>query len=294
MRVAILGAGKMGTWFAKFFLKEGSTVVVADRNKEKLAKLKEELGIETADFADAVLNADWVFLCVSINALEGVVKKISPVVRGGQIVMDIASIKEGPVNVMHEYIRDGLVLGTHPVFGPGSKGVEHKAFILTPTNDVEAEFASTFKKWLEKRKARVFVLTPNRHDELMSIVLGFPHFLGLVACDTLLDQSSFPETKKVAGTTYRMLFTLAEATALENPELFATLQMNLPDIDRIEREFMKKSQEWLDIIRRKDQEAIVSRMEQLKSKLMKESLDFTRSYEIMYKMLEATENSDSS
>ena len=35
MRIAILGAGKMGVWFAKFFIKEGSSVVVARETEEK-------------------------------------------------------------------------------------------------------------------------------------------------------------------------------------------------------------------------------------------------------------------
>ena len=39
--------------------------------------------------------------------------------------------------------------------------------------------------WLEKEEAHVFVMTPKKHDELMSVVLGLPHFLGLVACETL-------------------------------------------------------------------------------------------------------------
>ncbi len=52
---------------------------------------------------------------------------------------------------MHEYIKDALVLGTHPVFGPGSNGVKHKAYILTPTNPEEEKFAEEFKKWLEAR-----------------------------------------------------------------------------------------------------------------------------------------------
>jgi prephenate dehydrogenase len=290
MRIAIIGAGKMGVWFAKFFLEEGYSVVVADRNKEKLSKLKSELVVETADFVEAVQNADRVLICVSISAFEEVVKKISSSIREGQVVMDICSIKDFPVKVMHRHIKTGLVLGTHPVFGPGSKGVKHKAFILTPTNAEEKEFADSFKKWLETKKARVFVMPPKKHDELMSVVLGFPHFLGLVACETLLEQVDYPETKNVAGTTYRLLLTLAEVTALENPELFASLQLSLPELEKIENSFIEKTHEWLTLIKQKDPAAITSKMEQLKAKLMKTSRDYARSYEIMYKMLEAAEN----
>ncbi len=290
MRVAVLGAGKMGVWFAKFFLAEGDSVVVADRKKDKLLKLKGELAVETADFAEAVKNADRVLICVAISAFESVVKTIAPSVRDGQVVMDICSIKESPVAIMHKYIRHGVVLGTHPVFGPGSKGVENKAFILTPTNPVEEKFAGEFRKWLEQKKARVFVVSPRKHDELMSVVLGLPHFFGVVACDALLEQADYAETKKVAGTTYRMLFTLAEATALETPELFASLQLSLPEIRKLEERFIAKAQEWLKLMQQKDPEAIARRMEQLKTKLVKATGDYARSYEIMYKMLESTES----
>jgi prephenate dehydrogenase len=164
MKIAILGAGKMGTWFAKFFLEEGYSVVVADRKKEKIEKLKTELSIQTADFADAAKNADWIIICVSIKATAAIVKKISLVLHPGQVVMDIASMKQEPLKIMHEQIKNATILGTHPVFGPGSGGVEHKAFILTPTTPTEEKFATNFKHWLEERKARVFIMTPEKHD----------------------------------------------------------------------------------------------------------------------------------
>jgi prephenate dehydrogenase len=290
MRIAVIGAGKMGVWFAKFFQSKGYDVVLADRKKEKLAKLQKELNVNlTADFKQAVQNADQILICVSINAIEEVVKAISPAVHDGQVVMDICSIKEAPVKTMHQYIKNATVLGTHPVFGPGSNGVKHKAYVLTPTNAKEQEFAEQFKKWLEQEEAHVFIMTPKKHDELMSVVLGLPHFLGLVACETLLEQKNFPETKKVAGTTYRMLFTLAEATALETPDLYASLQTNLPELGKIEDLFMAKAQEWLNLIKNKDSAAIVDRMERLKKKLTETDSDFAESYDVMYKMLESTE-----
>ncbi len=290
MKIAILGAGKMGAWFAKFFRDEGYSVIVADRKKEKMAKLEKQLAVETADFLKAVSEADRIIICVSISAFESIVKMIAPSIRENQIVMDICSIKELPVKIMHKYIKRGVVLGTHPVFGPGSKGIEHKAFVLTPTRPEEKEFAEAYKTWLEEKHARVFVVSPRKHDELMSVVLGLPHFLGVVACDTLLDQDNYTETKKVAGTTYRMLFTLAEATALENPELYASLQLSLPELEKLENRFLEKACEWLKLIQNKDREAIAQRIEQLRTKLMTSGSMHTRSYEVMYKMLEATES----
>ena len=218
MKTAILGAGKMGVWFAKFCKENGEKVVLADRKEEKLSKLGVELGVETtSDFSEAVKSAELVIICVSISSFEEVVKKIAPKIRDTQVVMDICSVKEYPVKVMHENIKHGLILGTHPLFGPGSNGVKDKAYILTPTNSAEEKYAEKFKGWLEKVEAHVFIMSPKKHDELISVVLGLPHFLGLAACETLVERRDFAETKEIAGTTYRMLFTLAEVTALETP-----------------------------------------------------------------------------
>ncbi|MCL1977356.1 MAG: prephenate dehydrogenase/arogenate dehydrogenase family protein [Candidatus Bathyarchaeota archaeon] len=290
MRIAILGAGKMGVWFAKFCKEKGDTVILAGRNAEKLAKLKDELQVETTtDFQDAVRNADSVLICTSISSFEDIVKKIASVTHKGQVVMDICSIKEYPVNIMHQYIKDATVLGTHPVFGPGSNGVTHKAYVLTPTNSQEETFAEQYRQWLEKEGANVFIMTPQKHDELMSIILGLPHFIGLAVCETLLAQENFVESKKLAGTTYRMLLTLAEAIAQETPDLYANVQTKLSDLGNMEELFIQNAQTWLDLMKNKDTAGIMARMDHLRAKLAKADSNYGKSYETMYKMLQSTE-----
>ena len=290
MKVAIIGAGKMGRWFTRFFLEEGDSVVVSSRSKEKLLRIRDEFGVEITDNINAVKKADRVLICVPIENFEAVVKEIHSHVRPDQGVMDICSIKEGPVKMMHEYIKTGTTLGTHPVFGPGVKSIENQNFVLTPVNDEEKRFAENFKSWLEERQVNVFIMSPRKHDELMSVVLGFPHFLGLVVCDTLLSYSSFVETKKVAGASYKMLLTLVEAVASEETKFYTSLQMNLPEIEKIEGLFLEKSEEWLSIVRRKDKSAFASKIELVKKKLREVNPDYARSYEVMHSLLDAVKN----
>jgi hypothetical protein len=52
---------------------------------------------------------------------------------------------------------------------------------------------------------------------------------------------------------------------------------------------MVKAQELLTLIKNKDQKAIVERLEQLKKKLATEDSDFAKSYDVMYRMLQSTE-----
>jgi len=290
MKVAIIGAGKMGRWFTRFFLEEGDSVIVSSRSEEKLLKLREEFGVEIASNVGAVKRADRVLICVPIENFEEVVKEIHSHVRPDQVVMDICSVKEMPVKIMHKYIKAGVTLGTHPVFGPGVKSIKDQNFILTPTVKKEEVFAEDFKGWLEERRANVFIMSPRKHDELMSVVLGLPHFLGLVVCDTLLDCGNFLETKRVAGASYRMLLTLAEAVASEETGFYANLQMMLPEVEKIEDLFWEKSREWLDVVRRRDKLAFADKMELVKRRLRKVNPDYAKSYEFMHRLLEAVKS----
>jgi len=288
--VAIIGAGKMGRWFTKFFLEEGDSVIVSSRSKEKLLKIRDEFGVETTDNVNAVKNADRVLICVPIENIEEVVKEIHSHIQPNQVVMDICSIKEIPVKIMHKYIKTGTTLGTHPVFGPGVKNIKNQNFIFTPISNKEKVFAKNFKSWLEERQANVFIMSPRKHDELMSVVLGLPHFLGLVVCDTLLNYGNFLETKRVAGASYKVLLTLAEAVASEETEFYTSLQMNLPEIEKIEGLFFEKSREWLNLVRRKDRLAFANKMELVKTKLMEVNSNYAKSYEVMHRFLEATKS----
>jgi len=287
LRVAIIGAGKMGRLFTRFFKDEGYSVVVSSRTRSKAEALRDEFGVELAGSnVEAVEGADWVLVCVSLDGLEPVLKEIGSRIRSGQVVMDIGSIKEIPVNLLHKYVKKGITLGTHPVFGPGAKSLEGQNFVLTPVNEEERRFAGEFKGWLEERDAKVTVLSPRRHDELMSLVLGFPHFVGLVAGDTLMNNSNFVEAKQVGGATYKLLLTLAGTVAAEEPVFYSNLHMSLPEMEQIEGLFLEKVEEWLRLVKAKDCAGFSRKMEQIKKRLRELDPDYERYYRLMYRLLD--------
>ena len=223
-RIAIIGSGRMGRWFARFFSNEGIPVTVSDVNKDALRKVSEELDVLVTDNVTAIKRADSVLLAVPIDCFRNVVQEISLYLRPNQAVMDICSVKEAVVDIMHEYIKTGVALGTHPLFGPGAEKIEGQGWVLTPTNSRERELAKEVGGWLEKRGARVYSMSPREHDRLMSLTLAFPHFVGLAACDTLTRSGRFLQAKKSAGSTYKLLLTLAEAVASEDPNHYASIQ----------------------------------------------------------------------
>lgn len=288
MKIAIIGgSGKMGKFFAGFLSKDGKEVVITGRNREKLLEAGQQLGVETSsDNAQAVSGADYVLLSVPVESFEEVVRQVSPHLQPGQVVIDITSTKVRPVELMHQHIKTGLVLGVHPLFGPGAGSIARQNFVLTPTSDEEAALAQKIKDYLEARGARVTLMTPREHDETMSLVLGLSHFIAIVSADTLLSSGKLKPIEAIGSTTYKVLMTLVESVLSEDPELYASLQMSLPMVTEFETLFQSRASEWADVVARKDRQEFIRRMRALKDKLEKFSPDFVKSYENMYRIVE--------
>jgi len=275
----------MGWWFADFLLKDGKEVVISGRSEQKLLEVKKVLGVEVAsDNIAAVKGADYVLLSVPMESLEGVVEQISPYIQPEQAVIDITSVKVLPVAAMHKHVKRGLVLGVHPLFGPGARNMANQNFVLTPTNSEEETLAQKIRGYLEARGARVTLMSPEEHDETMSVVLGLSHFIALVTADTLLSSGRLEQTGGIGSTTYRVLLSMVSSVVAEDPELYASLQMNLPNVVVIEKLFQGKTAEWADLIAGKDRQEFIRRMQDLKNNFEKYSADFGEAYENMYQI----------
>jgi len=284
-RIAIIGAGRMGRWFARFFSNEGIPVTVSDVDKDALRKMSQELDVSIVDNVAAVERVDSVLLAVPIDSFRNVVQEICPHLKPNQAVMDICSVKEPAVDLMHEHVKTGVALGTHPLFGPGAEKIEGQGWVLTPTNGRERKLAKEVGSWLEKRGVRVYSMSPRQHDRLMSLTLAFPHFVGLVACDTLTRSGKFLQAKRYGGPTYKLLLTLAEAVAYEDPNHYASIQMNLPRAEAFQKLFLASSKEWLNVVEKRDKSAFVGKMRRLKERLKKLHPDYSISYDAMYQLL---------
>jgi len=285
MNIAIIGgSGNMGKWSARYLMDEKIKVVITGRNRTKLQKAAKDLGVPYASNIEAVKTADVVILSLPPDVFESVVEEIASHTKDKQLIIDITSVKTMPVDIMHRYIKKGTILGMHPVFGPGAKSLANQNFVLTPVNNREIELAKKIKVYLEERKANVSIMTPQEHDEMMTVVLGLAHFIAIVAADTLLSFDKFQEMKQIGGTTFKLLYTLVESVISEDPQLYASLQMNFPNISTIEGGFLNNTQIWADLVRNKDTHSFADRMSSLRDKLEITDPLFRRAYENMYKV----------
>ncbi len=90
----------------------------------------------------------------------------------------------------------------------------------------------------------------------------------------------------IGGPTYKLLLTLAGSVITEDPEFYASLQMNLPKVTEIEELFQRSLKTWVDIVENKDRQEFIKKMNALKDRLEKNDPDFRKAYENMCKLLE--------
>src|SRR6202142_3824260 len=95
-KVAILGSGKMGSILLQSFLRDGllkaSETWVTVAHAERARALKDKLKVHAGtDNAEAVRNADIVFLCVKPQVVADVVREIRAHVRRDQLLISVAA-----------------------------------------------------------------------------------------------------------------------------------------------------------------------------------------------------------
>jgi prephenate dehydrogenase len=287
-RFAVIGgAGKMGRWLAGFLKDNGYEVVLADTDAAALRETAAALGLPAAASNGKALNgADYIIVAVPIESFEGVVTGLTPHVRPGQAVLDVTSTKTVPVAVMHRYLKGATVLGAHPLFGPGAQSVAGKNVVLTPASPEETALAERVQNFLVERGARVALMSPAEHDEMMSLILGLSHFIALVTADTLLGAGRLHPMDAAGSSTYKVLLTLVESVLSEDPDLYASIQMSLPKVAYFEQQFREKTAAWADLVARGDRAAFARRMRALKKKLATRAPDFETAYEKMYRLIE--------
>ncbi len=108
MKILIIGGtGETGRWFARFYKKHGFDVVTWGINKKR--EIAEELDVAFADDIDnEIRSSDIVMISVPINRTEKTISNVAPKMSSGSLIMDITSIKTGPMEAMIKYAPEDV------------------------------------------------------------------------------------------------------------------------------------------------------------------------------------------
>ena len=281
-QVAIVGAaGKMGTWFARYFAQRGLDVSAYDINQKKILKTSSKVKVQESLF-DCVHDADLVLVCVPVQKTPQAVKECTKNMKDRAIIAEISSVKNKTFAALKKIPNNLRPLCIHPMFGPGaSKKVEARMLLVPVRNEkIEVKIA---KKIFEK--ANVIVL-PNakQHDKSIAIVLGLTYFANIVFA-RLMSSGNISMLKQVSGTTFGLQSLIAESILMEEPDLVIALIGENIYAKKYINQYLKEAAALARLAVANDSNDLKAELEKLKLNMQKRQ-DLQRSYNRMYEIMD--------
>jgi len=218
VRIAIVGVGLIGGSIGLAARERlGAEVAGWSRTPATLARALELGALDRAgaSLADAVGDAEAVFVCAPVGVLPAVIADVLAAAPADCVVTDAGSTKRSVV----EAIDDARFVGDHPLAGAETAGVEHArsdlfqdaTWYLTPAPGATGTLFERLHRLIRALGARPTTIDAATHDTLLAAVSHLPHVLANVlvaqAAQALAAESeqlpatgpSFRDATRVAG-----------------------------------------------------------------------------------------------
>ena len=243
MRILVLGAGKMGSFFLDLLSFEHETAVY-ERDAKRLRFTYNTLRFTTLeeikDFKpELVINA------VTVKYTIDAFKDIIPIVPKDCIISDIASVKTGLTEFYEA--SEMRYVSTHPMFGPTFANLnqlsEENAIIISEGDDEGKLF---FRNLYKNLGLNIYEYTFDEHDKTVAYSLSIPFVSTFVFAAVMKHQDA-------PGTTFKRHMRIAKGVLNEDDYLLQEILFN-PYTNENVAQIRKELKELLDIIDNKDSE----------------------------------------
>lgn len=245
MKILILGAGKMGSFFTDLLSFEHE-VAVSDSNPQRMRFIYNALRLQKPDEI-AAFAPDMVINCVTLNHTIEAFSSVIPCLPSKCIISDIASVK---TNLQEFYASCGFpYVSTHPMFGPTFANLgnleKENTIVISESDHLGKVF---FKDLYARLNLNIFEYSFEEHDRVVAYSLGIPFASTLVFAATM-------EHQDAPGTTFKRHMKIARGLLSEDDYLLTEILFNPrtpTQIERIQEELFKLQ----EIIEHKDSPAM--------------------------------------
>jgi prephenate dehydrogenase len=279
--ISILGiGGKMGKWFAKYFLENDFEVTGYDSENDSNIKSV----IKANSLVGAVLKADYVILCTPTRRTPEIIRLIAKEMKRGSYLIEISSQKSKTSVSLTKMPAKINPICIHPMFGPGTKKIKGQHIISIPIKDAKKEL--TVAKSLFPG-ANFVTIDTIEHDKKIAVILGLTHLINIAFANIIAKDEKVSLTEKMSGTTFKVQKILTESIMTESPELIETIISN-PEIRRVAEEFWKDIGRLLTSVQEGKSEEIQTYIKSCQERLSKNS-DLENSYKKLTTMVNSIE-----
>jgi prephenate dehydrogenase len=279
--ISILGVGgKMGKWFAKYFLENGFEVTGYDSENEITTKSV----IKASSLVGAVLKPDYVLLCTPTRRTPEIIRLIAKEMKRGSYLIEISSQKSKTATALAKMPSKVNPICIHPMFGPGAKKIKGQHIISVPIKDAKKELQVAKDLF---QGSDFVTIDAIEHDKKIAVILGLTHLINLAFANILAKDEKISLTEKMSGTTFKVQKILTESIMTESPELIETIISN-PEIRRVAEEFWKDIGRLLTSVQEGKSEEVITYIKSSQERLGKNS-DLEGAYKKLTTMVNAIE-----
>jgi prephenate dehydrogenase len=193
-----------------------------------------DIGYPYDRLADAVHDADLVFLCSPIDAIKKAIDRLSTLtLPQGLVITDVGSTKREIVEHAEATLsRHVSFTGGHPMAGSEKSGAtasdpylfQNAVYVLTRTGGVASDADRDLAAFLERYLGcRTLFLDPLVHDRIVAAVSHVPHLLAVALVNAAQEvDNSIPGTLALAAGGFRDMTRIAGAPYALWRDIFAT------------------------------------------------------------------------
>ncbi|MEG1915474.1 MAG: prephenate dehydrogenase/arogenate dehydrogenase family protein [Muribaculaceae bacterium] len=256
MKILILGAGKMGTFFADV-LSFKHEVGMFDTNPQRLRfTFNTQRMTELEEVRE--FNPDLVINAVTVKYTLEAFTKILPYLSDNCIISDIASVKTGLpefyATCKHPFVS------THPMFGPTFASLSNlsseNAIIISESDHLGKVF---FKDLYSSLHLNIFEYTFSQHDETIAFSLSIPFASTLVFGSVMKHQDA-------PGTTFKRHMAIAHGLMSEDDYLLSEILFNPNTPEQLEKIQIQLTR-LQEIVKSHDSDAMEAYLEEVRENL---------------------------
>lgn len=203
-KLVIIGVGLIGGSFALALRKAGLALHITGlgRSRENLQHALELNIVDeiTDDYPHALEKADLVLLAIPVGQTAEIFEQMNPYLNSRTIISDVGSTKQNVIAAARISISGHLknFVPAHPIAGAELSGAiaanadlfRDKNVILTPADETDTGALETIKNLWQKCGARVSLMKPSKHDEILAMMSHLPHVLSFTLMNHLLSSGT--------------------------------------------------------------------------------------------------------
>lgn len=245
MRILVLGAGKMGSFFLDLLSFEHETAVY-EKNPERLRFTYNTLRFTALDEIDD-FHPELVINAVTVKYTISAFKEVMPHLPADCIISDISSVKTG-LKDFYEHCGHRYV-STHPMFGPtfaNLNQLSHENAIIISEGDYMGRIF--FKDLYSRLGLNIYEYSFEEHDKTVAYSLSIPFVSTFVFAAVMKHQDA-------PGTTFKRHMNIAKGVLNEDDFLLQEILFNPYTSEQVEQ-IRTELKRLLEIIDNKDAEGM--------------------------------------